>query len=198
MLGQNCYSCSLRIVIFKKKIIPIIPAMILVAGIFFSCVNDLNKVKRISTSTDSPDETSEFFHVIFTDSGFAQIEINARIAETYSSPRKITKFKDGLKVNFFNNEGEVVSTLTSIYGEIDDESGDITVRDSVVFINLEEEKTLETEVLYWIKGGDSIFTDKDVVIKSPDMILYGVGAWTTPLFDTAQFYKPKAEIYLKN
>jgi LPS export ABC transporter protein LptC len=175
-----------------------IPAIAFIAGIFFSCVNDLDKVKRISASPDSPDETSEFFHVIFTDSGLAQIEINARIAETYSSPRKVTKFKDGLKVNFFNNLGEVASTLTSIYGEIDDETGDITVRDSVVFVNIEEQKTLETEVLYWIKGGDSIFTDKEVTIKSPDMILYGIGAWTTPLFDTAQFYKPKAEVYLKN
>ena len=182
----------------KKRNKMYIPAVFITVGIFFSCVNDLDKVKRISTSPNSPDETSEYFHVIFTDSGFAQIEINARIAETYSSPKKITKFKDGLRVNFFNDQGEVVSTLNSIYGEIDDETGDITVRDSVVFVNIEEQKTLETEVLYWIKGGDSIFTDKDVVIKSPDMILYGVGAWTTPLFDTAQFYKPKAEVYLKN
>lgn len=172
--------------------------MFVIVGIFFSCVNDLDKVKRISNSPNSPDETSEFFHVTFTDSGFAQIEIHARIAETYSSPKKVTKFKDGLQVNFFNDQGKIVSTLNSVYGEIDDETGDITVRDSVVFINIEEEKRLETEVLYWIKGGDSIFTDKDVVIKSPDMILYGVGAWTTPLFDTAQFFKPKAEVYLKN
>ena len=174
-----------------------IPVIIMVTGIFFSCVNDLEKVKRITTSPDSPDETSEDFHVIFTDSGFAKLEINAGIAETYTSPSKLTKFKNGLIVNFFNEDGTIASTLTSIYGEIDDESGNITVRDSVELHNIEDKKTLETEVLYWNKNGDSIFTDKPVLIRSPDMILKGIGAWTTPLFDTAQFYKPKAEIYLK-
>ena len=169
----------------------------MVTGFFFSCVNDLEKVKRITTSPDSPDETSEEFHVIFTDSGFAKLEINAGIAETYSSPTKLTKFKNGLKVNFFNEDGTVASTLTSIYGEIDDESGNITVRDSVELHNIEDKKTLVTEVLYWNKNGDSIYTDKPVLIRSPDMILKGIGAWTTPLFDTAQFYKPQAEIYLK-
>lgn len=173
-----------------------IPAIFLIAGIFFSCVNDLEKVKKVTASPDSPDETSEDFHVIFTDSGLAQVEIFAKIAETYTTPRKLTKFKDGLKVHFFDDDGGIASVLTSIYGEVDDESGNITVRDSVVFVNIEEEKTLETEVLYWIKAGDSIFTNKPVTITSPDMILKGIGAWTTPLFDTAQFYKPKAQIFL--
>lgn len=182
---------------FSNVLIKKIPVIIMVTGFFFSCVNDLEKVKRITTSPDSPDETSEEFHVIFTDSGFAKLEINAGIAETYSSPTKLTKFKKGLKVNFFNEDGTVASTLTSIYGEIDDESGNITVRDSVELHNIEDKKTLVTEVLYWNKNGDSIYTDKPVLIRSPDMILKGIGAWTTPLFDTAQFYKPQAEIYLK-
>lgn len=179
--------------VFIKKI----PVIILVTGFFFSCVNDLEKVKRITTSPDNPDETSEDFHVIFTDSGFAKLEINAGIAETYSTPTKITKFKKGLIVNFFNEDGTIASVLTSIYGEIDDESGNIMVKDSVKLHNIEEEKTLESEELYWNKNGDSIYTNKPVVIRSPDMILKGIGAWTTPLFDTAQFYKPEAEIYLK-
>ena len=179
--------------VFIKKI----PVIILVTGFFFSCVNDLEKVKRITTSPDNPDETSEDFHVIFTDSGFAKLEINAGIAETYSAPTKITKFKNGLKVNFFNEDGSIASVLTSIYGEIDDESGNIMVKDSVKLHNIEEEKTLESEELFWNKNGDSIYTNKPVIIKSPDMILKGIGAWTTPLFDTAQFYKPEAEIYLK-
>lgn len=166
------------------------------AGIFYSCVNDLEKVKKITTHPDNPDETSERLHVIYTDSGFAQIEIFATIAETYSHPKPVTKFKDGLKVNFYNEDGDIQSVLTSMFGEIDNESGNIIVRDSVELVNIEEKKTLKTEVLYWNKEGDSIFTNKPVVITSPDMILSGVGAWTTPAFDTAQFYKPTAKIYL--
>jgi len=174
-----------------------IPVLFIMAGIFYSCVNDLDKVKKITSHPDSPDETSENLHIIYTDSGFAQIEIFATIAETYSNPTAVTKFKDGLKVNFYNDEGEIQSVLTSLFGEIDNEKGNITVRDSVELVNVEEQKTLKTEVLYWNKSGDSIYTNRPVVITSPDMVLSGVGAWTTPAFDTAQFYKPTAKIYLK-
>jgi LPS export ABC transporter protein LptC len=180
--------------LFSK--INFIPVIVMVAGLFFSCSNDLEKVKRITTNPDSPDETSENFAVIFTDSGFAQLEINAKIAETYTTPTKLTKFKDGLKVNFFDDLGNVASVLTSLYGEINDETGDITVRDSVELYNVEEKKRLKTSVLYWNKEGDSIFTDQPVTIITPDMILRGIGAWTTPLFDTAQFFKPQAEIFV--
>ncbi len=172
--------------------------MLGMTGIFVSCENDLEKVKKITTSSTTPDETSEELHVIYTDSGWAQLEIYAGIAETYAAPKKVTKFKDGLKVNFFDDDGTLATRLTSLYGEIDEESGNITVRDSVRLLNLREQKTLESEVLYWNKKGDSIFTDKAVVITSPDMVVSGVGAWTTPAFDTAQFYKPTAQIFLKD
>jgi len=172
--------------------------MIFMTGIFFSCVNDLDKVKKITTHPENPDETAEMLHVIITDSGYAQIEIFATIAETYAAPQNVRKFKDGLKVNFYKDDGTIGSVLTSLFGEIDDETGNITVRDSVKLVNLEQQKTLETEVLYFNKRGDSIHTKKPVVITSPDMILTGIGAWTTPLFDTAQFYKPTAKIFIKD
>lgn len=171
--------------------------MIFMMGIFFSCVNDLNKVKKITTHPDNPDETAEMLHIIITDSGYAQLEIFATIAETYAAPQSVRKFKDGLKVNFYKDDGTVGSVLTSLFGEHDMKTGNITVRDSVKLVNLEQQKTLETEVLYWNKSGDSIYTNKPVVISSPDMVLSGIGAWTTPAFDTAQFYKPTAKIFLK-
>lgn len=173
-----------------------IPVVIIMAGILHSCVNDINKVKKITTHPNNPEETSEFLHIIYTDSGMAQIEIFARIAETYNQPKQVTQFKDGLKVRFYNEDGEVESELTSRYGQIDNTSGNIIVKDSVQLVNIAEKKTLKTEILYWNKTGDSIYTNKPVVITSPDMILSGVGAWTTPTFDTAQFYKPTAKIYL--
>lgn len=176
----------------------LIPVMIFMTGIFFSCVNDLDKVKKITTHPDNPDETSEMLHIIYTDSGYAKFEIYANIAEKYAQPKEITKFKDGLKVNFYNDDGEIGSVLTALFGEIDAETGNITVRDSVKLVNLLKQKTLETEVLYFNKGGDSIYTNKPVVITSPDMILSGIGAWTTQEFDTAQFYKPTAKIFLKD
>jgi len=173
-----------------------IPVVIITTGIFYSCENDLDKVKKVHVNPDSPDETSKNLHIVYTDSGLPQLEIFATIAETYSQPKSKTKFKDGLRVNFYTESGETGSVLTSLFGEIDNESGNIVVRDSVKLVNLADNRTLETEELFWNKGEDSIYTNKSVVITSSDMIISGMGAWTTPAFDTAQFYQPTATIYL--
>jgi LPS export ABC transporter protein LptC len=167
------------------------------AGFFFSCSNDLEKVKRVTLNPNSPEETSEQLHVIFTDSGWANFELKAQIAETYIEPKKMTKFKDGLTVNFFDDFGNITSILTSLYGEVDEETGDITVRDSVEFLNMEKQEKLKTEVLYWNKLGDSIYTDKAVVLIGPDKIVTGIGARTNQAMDTLVWRNPKATLYRK-
>lgn len=180
-----------------SKYYKLFPVVLVMAGIFFSCSNDMEQVKRVTMSPNSPEETSEDFHVISTDSGYASFELFAGIAETYIEPRKVTQFKKGLKVLFFDDKGNVTSVLTSIYGEVDEETGNIEVRDSVEFLNKSTQELLKTEVLYWNKIADSIYTDKPVVLRAPDKIVTGIGARTNHLMDTLVVYKPQAIIYSK-
>ncbi|MFO0494311.1 MAG: hypothetical protein ACK50Y_02160, partial [Flavobacteriia bacterium] len=69
---------------------------------FTSCVNDLETIQRVTYDPKAPDEVTKNLRVFYTDSGYAQIEITAAIAESYSKPETVTKLKDGLKVNFFS------------------------------------------------------------------------------------------------
>lgn len=170
-----------------------IPVVLGATGIFFSCENDLEQIKEVSSIEHAPDEATRDFNMIYTDSGLAKLELSARIAESYNESQK-TLFKDGLKVQFFNGEGEVVSVLTALYGEIDKETGDMFVRDSVELKNLEQNKTLLTEELIWTKKGDSVYTEKAVTILYPNLILYGKGAKTNHNFDTAFVYNVKAKV----
>lgn len=170
-----------------------LPALIFIAGFLFSCVNDLERIREIVSIENAPDESSSNLHVVYTDSGYAKVELSASLAETYREQQK-TKLKDGLRVNFFDENGEITSILTAQYGEIDDKTGNMFVRDSVRLENKEKDKVLETEELFWSANGDSIYTDKPVEIISTDFIIYGIGARTTQMFDTAYIYKPKAKI----
>lgn len=176
-----------------KKYIVRIPVVIFATGILFSCVNDLEKIKEIVSIENAPDESSANLHVVYTDSGYAKVELRATLAETYREQQK-TKLKDGLSVNFFDDNGTITSILTAQYGEIDDATGNMFVRDSVRLENVEKNKVLETEELNWTANGDSIYTDKPIEIISKDLIVYGIGARTTQTFDTAYIYKPKAKI----
>ena len=162
--------------------------------LFYSCENDLETIKKITFNSKSPDETTKNLKMIYSDSGYAKVEIYAAFAETYRSKESITKIKDSLRVNFFSEKGEVVSTLSARYGEVNYTKGTILVRDSVRLYNFAKKQTLETEALFWNQKDSSIYTNSDVIVKSPQGVLYGKGIQTKQDFSYYEFLKPYGKI----
>lgn len=161
-----------------------IPVTLLLAGFLFSCENDLDTIQKVTHDPNAPDDVMRNLEVFYTDSGYARVQIFATLAETYNKPSRITKLKDGLKVDFFSETGEIISSLTSLYGEIDYETGIMMVRDSVVLRNLAKKQYLETEELYYNQSDSTIFTDKNVIVKKDGkgVIGRGKGIRTTQFF----------------
>ncbi|MDG1333930.1 MAG: LPS export ABC transporter periplasmic protein LptC [Crocinitomicaceae bacterium] len=172
-----------------------IPVMIL-AGILFSCVNDLDTIQKVTYDPKAPNETSTNLEVLYTDSGYARVKIFAKLAETYSSPEKVTKFKDGVEVDFFSEEGDIVSKLTALYGEVNFKSGLITVRDSVVLRNLKKKQYMETEELFYNQVNDTISTEKYVICKKDGkgVIGRGHGLKTTRFFNYFEILAPEGKM----
>ncbi len=150
--------------------------MLFATGILFSaCVNDFDTIEKVTYDASAPDEITQDLHLIYSDSGYAQILLEAKIAETYITPQHITKLKDGLKVDFYNESGEVASTLTAQYGEINYAKGIVTVRDSVILKNYKKKRHLETEALFWNQNDSTIYTDKNVIVKTEGKGVTGRG-----------------------
>ncbi len=175
-----------------------IPAFILLAGILFSCVNDMDTIQKVTFDPNAPDEASRNLVVFYNDSGYAKVEIHAALAETYRTPEHITKLKDGLKVNFFSEEGKITSSLTALYGEINYSSGIIMAKDSVVLRNFKTKKQLETEELFWNQNEDVVYTDKNVIIRQEGkgVIGRGKGLRTTQSFSKYVIKNPVGKINL--
>ncbi|TNE54377.1 MAG: LPS export ABC transporter periplasmic protein LptC [Bacteroidetes bacterium] len=169
----------------------------MMAGIFFSCVNDLDSIKKISASANDPDERTRELRVLYSDSGKVQVEVYARLAETYSHPKPIVKLKDSIEVRFYNPNGNLVSVLTALYGEIDQQNGQMFVRDSVHLYNPIKKQRLETEELKWNQKDSTIFTNKDVAVRTEDAIFYGKGLKTRQDFSHYEFLKPLGKLKLK-
>ena len=171
-------------------------SLLLLSGILFSCVNDLDSIRKITFKTTDPDERTTNMAVLYTDSGYAKVEVFAKLAETYSKPESVIKLKDGVRINFFSEDGEIVSVLTALYGEIQQEKGTMFVRDSVQLFNIKKNRRMETEELFWNQKDSTIFTEKSVVIKTPQAILFGQGVRTKQDFSTHEFMKPTGTIDL--
>jgi LPS export ABC transporter protein LptC len=66
----------------------------------------------------------------------------------------------GVRVTFYNENGEEASVLTSREGTYDRDNGDMTAKDDVVVANRSEGRRLETSVLYYLRPEDRIWSDK--------------------------------------
>lgn len=172
--------------------------ILLLSGLLFSCVNDLDSIRKITFKATDPDERTTNLEVFYTDSGYARIQVFAKLAETYSKPEPVIKLKDGVKINFFSENGQIISVLTALYGEIHQEKGTMFVRDSVQLYNYEKKKRLETEELHWNQMDSVIYTDKAVVIRTPEATLFGQGIRTKQDFSSSDFFQPRGQINVKN
>jgi len=168
--------------------------------LFFStsCVNDIESIKKVASRSDAPEDVTENLEIIYTDSGYAKFQLFAKLAETYIKPVAVTKLKDGLKINFFNEKGVIVSSLTALYGEIDAAKGTFYAKDSVQLINYEQKQRLETEELTWNQKDSSIYTSKPVIVYNKKGILFGNGITSKQDFSAYEFLQPTGKIDLES
>lgn len=168
--------------------------------VFFSllaCENDLEEIKKVSEIPGAPEERTKNLELIYSDSGQAKIYLNAKLAESYYKPVHTIKFKDGVKVRFFNPDGTVKTILTAKYGEIIQNEGKMIARDSVVMQNVNKRQQMETEELIWNQSTQAITSEKLVVVKTQDGRFYGDGIVTTSDFTKYEFINPRGTINLK-
>lgn len=180
-----------------NKLIIGIPASLVLAGFLFSCVNDLDQIQRVTNDPKAPDEVTSNLELFYTDSGAPKVRIYAKLAETYRTPELVTKLKDGIKVDFYDPDGTIVSTLTAQYGEVQTGKGRMFVRDSVQLYNHAKKQRLETEELIWNQKDSVIYTEKNVIVRSPKGIVYGQGIRTKQDFSQYTFYRPTGRIRIE-
>ncbi len=169
----------------------------LVALLFAACVNDINSIKKITFKASDPDEKTIQLFMTYTDSGYAKVRLYAALAESFSKPERRIVFNDGIKVEFYNENGKLGSILTALYGEINEEKGTMQVRDSVQLFNPLKNQRLETEALYWNRNDSTIFTDKLVLIRTPKAVLFGNGIRTKQDFSEYEFIRPQGKMNIE-
>lgn len=166
------------------------------ALLLMSCSNELDEIRRVAATDSFPDETASKLNMVSTDSGRVRITVSAKVMETVHLPSPMTYLKDGLKVEFYNEEGQKEAVLTAYYGERNQNTEDMFVRDSVVLTNLASKQQLETEELYW--KNDSVYSKKAVIVRTNDAILFGKGIVADKTFTIFKIKNPTGRKEIKN
>lgn len=120
-------------------------------------------------------ETAENLVIEHTDSGLLKLVLEAPKAITKRGiERPFTEMPEGLLAKFYNQLGEIESTISSEYGIYYTEEATVLLRNKVDVVNVKQER-LETEELLWNQNTKKISTTKFVKITTPTETLTGYG-----------------------
>ena len=169
---------------------------ILISVLFFSCENDIEKIKIITSKEKSPIESARNIEILYSDSGIVRTQIISPELNRYISDKPYLELPKGVKVLFFNDSMKVQSWLTANYAKKYEREKKMEAKNNVVVVN-EKGDQLNTEHLIWDEQQEKIFSDAFVKITTADEIIYGDGLEANQNFTQYKIFNIKGTINLK-
>jgi LPS export ABC transporter protein LptC len=168
--------------------------MILSVGLFQACQHDPRELEEMMRAYRPDLETALDVEILYSDSAQVKVRITGpRMLQYLDRDNPRQEFPDGVKVQFFGEEGEVSGVLTAKYGIRYEREDEVEVQDSVVWEG-EGRQKLETEKLVWDSREKKIRTDRFVVITRPNYKIYGHGFVAEQDFSNARILAPEGRI----
>ena len=165
----------------------------LLSALLSACENDLEKVNLVAGKKALPVETSSGLTILYSDSGKVKVKISAAEMHRFVADSPYTEMPSGVKVEFFNQDLKVSSTLTSNYAVRKDREFVTEARGDVIVVNEKGEK-LNTELLTWDERTSKIFSSEFVKISTPDKIIFGNGFEANQDFTNYKIFNIKGTI----
>ncbi len=148
--------------------------LLFVSVFVFACSDDKIKPKLINIGEEQSVPTQESWDskIVFSENG----DLKAILYSDHISVFEDKKFTllDGVKIDFFDNDGKHTSVLTSKSGKVEDDTQNMYAIDSVVAVS-DSGRTLLTDELIWINKTKKIKTDKFVTILDKEEKIEGYG-----------------------
>lgn len=167
------------------------------AVVFFlliSCENNPNEVRELTEVLEEPIEYQEDLEMVYTELGFKRFRLLAPAAANYGHlERPYFEFAKGIDVIFFDLEGEPENTLVADYAIRYPNESLWEARRNVVVVS-SDNKTLETELLYWDEKKEIIYSDDFVTINTGKEIILGEGFEADQYFNNYKIFKITGEI----
>ena len=150
-------------------------ALLFIVLTFFSCKEEKLSMDDLRNAYEAKQERGEDVTILYSENGYTKAKL---FAHSFYQKKDIqpayTEMKDGLRVDFYDEETNITSTLTAKYGRYYESKGNVLVKDSVVVTNAKGE-TLNTEELIWNQSIEQFYSEKFVKVTTPTQVIYGDG-----------------------
>jgi LPS export ABC transporter protein LptC len=166
------------------------------------CGND-EKLPTLPTKISS-DVLSESYNVQFDFSELGHLKARlktGKVLEKLEGEKEnaihIHYFKKGVKLEFYDVNGNLETTLTSDEGQLNKEKGLADLKGNVVAVGKEGAR-LECDQLFWDEKQDKIFTNGWVRVQSPSRTLEGEGFESNTSLTRYRIFKAKGQVSVQN
>lgn len=143
-----------------KKFFLLLYSLVLLALV--SCSDD-DSIETFELEENSPIMTYLDVSTLYSQNSTVRLKIEAPLQYKFKS--RDEEYPKGLYVEFYDSLGIKTTTLEADSGYFKAYDESYSVHRNVVVVNEEEGQTLETEVLYWDKKSQEIFTDSITPVK---------------------------------
>ena len=171
---------------------------IVIPGVLFcaiaACKNDPDEIRALTGGGNNQEDRATDVTIIYSKNGKVTGKLFAHdfTRNEFAKPPYVD-MNNGLKVEFYNDSGDVENVLTADSSRYYETLGNILVWDSVQIVSKKGEK-LNTSELVWNESIQKFFTEKPVKITTPTEILYGNGMEANRDFTWYQITHPQGTV----
>ena len=134
----------------------------------FACSGDADLTLPEDLQLQAGIERTRNVDILYSDSSRVRVRITSDLM--LRNPDKYTpyqEFPEGIYVEFYDDERQVVAWLTANYAIRRDKENKVIARSHVILKNREDQK-LETPELIWDEQSETVYSDKFVKITEPN------------------------------
>lgn len=148
--------------------------VILMAGILFSCRNEIEEIQAMTSEIEIPTQTSYNARYDYTEMGKLRNTIQASQLDRYIIGEQRLEASGGFELIIYNENEQPEAFLTADEGTYFEKKNELKAQYNVILSNINGD-SLMTEELFWIQDSAKVFTHRDVVICTDDGRIYGKG-----------------------
>ena len=164
--------------------------------VIVSCENDIEKIKKISSTEELPAVTAEGYELIYSDSTVVRYKIKTPQMIIHDNEKEpYTEFPQGVLIVQYDSRMNITSNITSQYAKYFNKEDRWEAKNNVVAVN-QKGDTLKTEFLVWDKKKAKIYSDQFVKIIQKDQVINGTSFESNEDFSEYTFKNLKGQMYL--
>lgn len=158
---------------------------------FSSCENSKENINNFISSEVLPVEELTHAEIIYTENGMLKVKVMSNKMERFVNDEDRVKLFGGVHFDFYRLDIEnQKSVLTSEIAMINNTTNIMKASQNVI-LKSSDNKELLTEELIWDKNKGVIYTDLEVLIRTEDEIISGIGFKSTPDFTEYEIKEAK-------